>query len=109
VLMEALARLRPVVATDVGDVRAIVRDGDTGLLVVPGDAAGVAAAVRRLAADPAAARALARRGREHVEAHFEMDASLRALRAEVDRALTAPPARRKQRRPPAVARSWTPR
>jgi hypothetical protein len=38
-----------------------------------------------------------------------MDASLRALRAEVDRALTAPPARRKQRRPPAVARSWTPR
>lgn len=51
-LVEALAAGAPVIATAVGGVTEIVRDGENGLLVAPGDAAGLAAAVARLLGDP---------------------------------------------------------
>ena len=51
-LIEAALAGRPVVTTDVGAVRDVVRDGDTGLLVPAGDRAALARAVRSLLADP---------------------------------------------------------
>ena len=51
VLFEAFAAALPVIATDVGAVAETV--GDAALLVPPADAPAVAAALRRLAADPA--------------------------------------------------------
>jgi glycosyltransferase involved in cell wall biosynthesis len=87
VLMEALARLTPVVASAVGGVPEIVTDGETGLLVPPADADALADAVARMAADPAAARAMAARGRRHVEARFAMEPCLGRLRDAVDAAL----------------------
>ena len=51
-LIEALAAGRPVVSTDVGGVRDVVRDGENGLLVAPHDTAGLADALGRLASDP---------------------------------------------------------
>jgi glycosyltransferase involved in cell wall biosynthesis len=62
-LLEAWAAGRPVVATAVGGVPAVVADGDTGLLVPSGDAGAVAAAVGRLLADRSLAATLADRGR----------------------------------------------
>ncbi len=47
VLIEAGLSGRPAVATDVGGVAQIVRDGETGLLVAPGDVAGLTAALAR--------------------------------------------------------------
>ena len=47
-VVEALAVGTPVVATDVGGVAEVVHDGENGLLVPPGDADALAAAVRRL-------------------------------------------------------------
>ena len=84
VLMEALARLTPVVASAVGGVPEIVTDGETGLLVPPADPGALAAAVARMAADPVAARAMAARGRRHVEARFAMEPCLARLRDAVD-------------------------
>jgi glycosyltransferase involved in cell wall biosynthesis len=50
-VLEALAVGTPVIATSVGGVPEVVRDGENGLLVPPGDAIAVAAAVLRLAGD----------------------------------------------------------
>jgi glycosyltransferase involved in cell wall biosynthesis len=50
-VVEALAVGTPVVATTVGGVGEIVRDGENGLLVPPGDAPALAGALRRLVAD----------------------------------------------------------
>jgi glycosyltransferase involved in cell wall biosynthesis len=51
-VVEALAAGTPVLATDVGGVAEVVRDGVNGLLVPPGDRAALVAAIRRLAGDP---------------------------------------------------------
>ena len=48
---EAMAHGRPVVATAVGGLRDLVVDGETGLLVPPGDVAALRAALERLLAD----------------------------------------------------------
>jgi glycosyltransferase involved in cell wall biosynthesis len=67
-VLEALAAGLPVVSTGVGDIPAMVRHGETGLLVPPEDPAALAAAVIELLERPARALALARRGRELVAA-----------------------------------------
>jgi glycosyltransferase involved in cell wall biosynthesis len=56
-LQEALRAGRPVVATDVGGVRALTGD-QAALLVPPGDPAALAAAVRRVLREPELARRL---------------------------------------------------
>ena len=53
VLMEAMARGVPVIATRVGGVPDLVAHERTGLLVEPGDAAALAQAIRRLSSDAA--------------------------------------------------------
>lgn len=63
-ILEAMAAELPVVATRVGGVPDVVEDGRTGLLVDPGDAAGLARALEMLAADESLRRDLGRRGRE---------------------------------------------
>ena len=62
-LVEAMAAGLPVVSTRTGGPALLVRDGENGLLVPPGDAAALAAALGRLAADPALAGMLAQAGR----------------------------------------------
>src|SRR5205807_893383 len=50
-LLEALLARAAVVATDVGSIAEVVRNGDTGLLVPPDDPAALAVAIRRLLKD----------------------------------------------------------
>lgn len=71
---EALAMGRPVVASDHGGSREIVRHGENGLLVPPGDAAALAAAMDQvLALDAGQRAALAETARAHVAANFTVD------------------------------------
>lgn len=51
-IMQAMAMGLPELSTPVGSIPEIVSDGETGLLVAPSDAAALAAALGRLAADP---------------------------------------------------------
>jgi glycosyltransferase involved in cell wall biosynthesis len=59
VLVEAFCRGRGVVATRVGGIRDLVRDGESGLLVEPGSTAALADTLVRVLTDPALASALA--------------------------------------------------
>jgi glycosyltransferase involved in cell wall biosynthesis len=79
VLSEAGAVGLPLVSTDVGAIREIVRDGSTGLLVPVGDAPALAAALRRLAGDPPLRRRLGDTARGVVRADFDAATNARRL------------------------------
>ena len=64
--MESLAARRPVVATRVGGVPDVVRDGEDGFLVGVGAPGELADRLARLAADPSLREAMGARGRERV-------------------------------------------
>jgi len=76
-LLEAGAAGRAIVATAVGGTVEIVRHGETGLLVAPGDAAALGAAIKRLATDADLRQRLGRAAREHVAETFGMDRFVR--------------------------------
>jgi glycosyltransferase involved in cell wall biosynthesis len=63
-LIEAMACGLPAVATPVGGVRDILRDGANGLSVEPRDGPGLRTALERLLTDPGLAARLGRQGRE---------------------------------------------
>ncbi|HOW97725.1 MAG TPA: glycosyltransferase family 4 protein [Kiritimatiellia bacterium] len=79
VVLEALLHRIPVVATNIGGIAEVIRDGVTGCLVPPNDPESLAAAVRRLAGGPDAARAMAERGRRFVLQEFHLDTNARRL------------------------------
>jgi len=78
VIAEAMAQGLPVVATDVGGIPDML-GGGAGLLVPVGDARALAAAMLRLAGDPALRAAMGRAGRARYEAHFAPEAVLPVL------------------------------
>jgi glycosyltransferase involved in cell wall biosynthesis len=85
-VFDYMAAGRPVLLLIDGVIREVVEEAGAGIFVPPGDAAGLAAAVRRLASDPAAACEMGRRGRRAVLARFdrrEHAALLEALFTEV--------------------------
>lgn len=53
VAMEAMSMGKPVIASRIGGLTDIVADGETGLLVTPGDPEALREAIQRLLADPA--------------------------------------------------------
>ncbi len=73
VLLEAMACERPVVVTGMPGVTEYVADGETGVVVPPGDEGAFAAAVRDLLADGERARELGRAGRRRVEERFSSE------------------------------------
>jgi glycosyltransferase involved in cell wall biosynthesis len=78
-LAQAMACGLPVVTTPVGSISELVRDGETGLLVPPGNAAALTDAISRLLSDVTLARRLAAAGREHVAARFTTTAMFDAM------------------------------
>jgi phosphatidyl-myo-inositol dimannoside synthase len=70
VYLEAGACERPVVGTRAGGIPDAVADGESGLLVPPGDAAALTSALERLLSDYALARRLGQQGRERVLTRF---------------------------------------
>jgi glycosyltransferase involved in cell wall biosynthesis len=72
-LLQALAMARPVVGTTVGGIPEVIVEGDTGLLVPPRDAQGLARAMGRLLADVDLRQELGRRGRQLVVERFSME------------------------------------
>jgi glycosyltransferase involved in cell wall biosynthesis len=73
VVLEAMACGRAVVATDVGAIRSAIADGETGLLVTPGDERACASAIERLGLDGRLRTALGVAARARVEREFDVD------------------------------------
>lgn len=79
VLMEAMAAGVPVVATRVGGVPELIEHGEMGLLVEPGDAAALSAAIQSMIADPERAAAMAVKARRRVMEEFDIEKSAQRL------------------------------
>ncbi len=73
VIIEAFASGVPVVATGVGGVMEIMRDGENGLIVPPEDPQPMGEAIVRLLKDRKFAKEVAQRARKDVEERFNLD------------------------------------
>ena len=103
VLLEAMACATPVVCSAIGGMPELVVDGETGVLVPPGDSAALGEQVERILDDPALAARLGQQARAHVLAHFTWD---RVARVCLDTYASRPPGHSRLRgnpSPPAAA------
>jgi len=87
-LLEAMAASIPVVATCVGGIPEIVTDGQTALLVAPGDRIAMSRALAAIALDKVKAESLAGRARELIQAHYTPIARMQSLIAIYSRTLS---------------------
>jgi glycosyltransferase involved in cell wall biosynthesis len=78
-LMEAMATGLAVVASDISGIPELVDDGETGLLVPPGDPRALADAIERLHDDPALRARLGDAARARVERDFDLRRNAAAL------------------------------
>ena len=78
-ILEAMAASRPVVATRVGAVADAVREGETGMLVPPGDESRLAAAIDALAGDSVRRARMGSEAAAHARTHYSAAAALDAL------------------------------
>jgi glycosyltransferase involved in cell wall biosynthesis len=84
-----MAHGRPVVAGDVGGLRDLVVDGETGYLVPPRDVPALRAALERLLGDADLRRRLGAAGRERARTVFSWPAATEATLAAYAEALEA--------------------
>jgi len=89
-LYEAMASGRATVLMAEGEAADVVRDAECGLVVAPGDAEGLAVAIRRLTQDAALRARMGGNGRCAAEALFDRDAIVRNF---ADRIEAEPPCR----------------
>lgn len=75
-VLQAMVLARPVVASNVGGIPEVVRDGQTGILVPPRDGAALAQAVARVLDDPAGAAGRAAAAADLVKREYSVEAML---------------------------------
>ena len=72
-IFEAMATSLPIIATKVGGIPELVKDGDNGLLVAPANPAALAHAIQQLADHPEESERMGMRGRERMEEQFTLE------------------------------------
>ena len=85
-LMEAMACRRPVIATKVGGIPELVRDGIDGILIEPDDTKALGGAITELLGNPALRARMGASGRERARA-FSWEETARVTVREYERAL----------------------
>ena len=80
-LLEAMFAGRAIVATDVGEVGATLDHGRAGVVVPPGDATALAAAIGGVLADPGRAQTLAQNAQARAAAEYDISSMVRRYRA----------------------------
>lgn len=94
VLMEAQSQGLPCISTRVSGIPELIADGETGVLVPPGDATALARAIESLLADPAARVRLGEAGRARVTANFSHASGIDVLAAKFGLPCASPSTRR---------------
>jgi len=80
-IKEGMAHALPVVATNVGGIPELVRDGRTGLLVSPGDDRALASAIRQLFESPRTRARFGAAGQARIRRDFTMEHMAKGMRA----------------------------
>lgn len=73
IMLEAMALAKPVIATGVGGIYSVIRDGETGLVVPPSNSEALANSILELLEEPLKARAMGEAARELVSQEFHVD------------------------------------
>lgn len=105
VALEAMERGRAVIASAVGGLPELVADGETGLLVPPGDAGALAEAIATLAGDPDRVAAMGAAGRARALDAFSQARCTAQTAALYEAALAGASTRRRRLRRSPQARS----
>src|SRR5439155_6963629 len=79
VILEAMASARPVISTRLAGIPELVVDGETGLLVSPGDSTALAHALEQLLRDPELRLRFGHAGRARIEQHFQIEQTVAPL------------------------------
>jgi len=87
-VLEAMAAMRPVVASNVGAIPTVIKNGETGLLVEPRDVTGLKSALDLLLSDRALCGRLAIKGHEWVRKNFTSDAMAANYQGMYEKVLT---------------------
>ncbi len=98
-LYAIMAVARPVlfVGSRRNHIARVIEEAGCGIVVTPGDEAGLLAAVRRLAEDRNQARAMGDRGREYFQRHFDRDPVCHEFALLLEREASAPGLRGRRR------------
>ena len=78
-IIEGMAYARPVIASNTGGNAELVADGETGLVVPPGDARALAAAIAKLAANPALCERMGAAGQQRLREKFNVEQGVTKL------------------------------
>jgi glycosyltransferase involved in cell wall biosynthesis len=89
VILEAMASARPVVSTRVAGIPELVVDGETGVLVSPGDIAALTEALLHLFCDGELRSRYGRAGRDRIEQYFRIEDTVAPLLKLFERASVA--------------------
>ena len=83
-VLEAMAEGLPVVATDVGGLPELLKDGETGYLVPPSDVKSLSEHLRLLVLDPKRRRTMGLAGWHRVRSHFSVERMVEEITAIYD-------------------------
>ena len=89
-ILEAMAARKPVIATRVGAIPKVIQDGETGLLVDPGDTDGLQSALARLLADADLRSRIGAAGHDWVSRNYTSEAMALKYRQMYDDVLGTP-------------------
>jgi glycosyltransferase involved in cell wall biosynthesis len=78
-MVEAMATGLPTVATRVGGIPDVVADGETGVLVPPGDEAALAGALLGLLRDPRQRQTYGQAARRSMDERFDVEAMVKSI------------------------------
>src|SRR4029077_13583154 len=92
VILEAMASARPIVSTRLAGIPELVVNGQTGMLVPPGDSTALAQTLEQLLRDPELRLRFGQAGRRRIEQHFRIEQTVEPLIEMLERSCSRRPA-----------------